>query len=132
MISASLCQELADLAMQDGAQHDELYALASTGNHGMYKGNIHRNLMAYFCKDLIVAPSMTVDVTCIDPKTNKDTIEGAIIFLPHLQFWSLGLHVPENFNDLFSLAWLWELWQKLLTNQRRGSHKMQVYGDLFD
>ena len=37
LISASLCQELADLAMQDGAQHDELYALASTGNHGMYK-----------------------------------------------------------------------------------------------
>ena len=104
LISASLCQELADLAMQDGAQHDELYALASTGNHGMYKGNIHRDLMAYFCKDLIVAPSMTVDVPCIDPKTNKDTIEGASIFLPHLQFWSLGLHFPENFNGLFSLA----------------------------
>ena len=60
--------------------------------------------MAYFCKDLIVAPSMTVDVPCIDPKANKDTIEGAGIFLPHLQFWSLGLHFPENFNDLFSLA----------------------------
>ena len=37
LISASLCQEFADLAMQDGAQHDELYALASTGNHGMCK-----------------------------------------------------------------------------------------------
>ena len=104
LISASLCQELADLAMQDGAQHDELYALASTGNHGMYKGNIHRDLMAHFCKDLIMTPSMTVDVPCIDPKTNKETIEAANIFLPHLQFWSLGLHFPENFHDLFSLA----------------------------
>ena len=47
---------------------------------------------------------MNVDVPCVDPKTAKETIEGASIFLPHLQFWSLGLHFPESFHDLFSLA----------------------------
>ena len=91
-------------AMQDGAQNDELWALASTGNHGMHKGNLHCDLMAYSCKDLTVAPSVTVHVQCIDPKTNKDSTECASIFLPHLQFWSLGLHFPQSFNDCFSLA----------------------------
>ena len=80
LITATLCQEPAALAMQDGAQHDELWALASTGNHGMHKGNIHRDLMAYFCKDRTVAPSVTVDVQCKAPKTNKDSIESASIF----------------------------------------------------
>ena len=99
LITATLCQELAALAMQDGAQNDELWALASTGNHGMHKGNLHRDLMAYSCKD-----SVTVHVQCIDPKTNKGSTESASIFLPHLQFWSLGLHFPQSFNDFFSLA----------------------------
>ena len=104
LISATLCQELAALAMQDGAQHDELWALAPTGSHRTHKGNIHRDLMAYFCKDLTVAPSATVDVQCIDPKTNEDSIESASIFAPNLQFWSLDLHFPQSFNDRFSLA----------------------------
>ena len=80
LISASLCQEFADLAMQDGAQHDELYALASTGNHGMCKA------------------------TKKGRKPTKILLRAQAFFLPHLQFWSLELHFPENFNDLFSLA----------------------------
>ena len=104
LLSATLCQEIAALAMEDGAQHDELWQLANCGTYGVHKGNIHRDMMAHFCKDLPVSPSMNVDVPCIDPKTNKESIEGASIFLPHLQFWSLGLHFPESFHDLFSLA----------------------------
>ena len=90
--------------MEDGAQHDEVWQLANCGTNGAHKGSIHRDMLAHFCKDLAVSPSMNVDVPCIDPKTNKETIESASIFLPHLQFWSLGLHFPESFHDLFSFA----------------------------
>ena len=104
LLSATLCQEIAALAMEDGAQHDEVWQLANCGTNGAHKGSIHRDMLAHFCKDLAVSPSMNVDVPCIDPKTNKETIESASIFLPHLQFWSLGLHFPESFHDLFSFA----------------------------
>jgi len=42
LLSATLCQEIAALATEDGAQHDELWQLANCGTNGVRKGNIHR------------------------------------------------------------------------------------------
>ena len=42
MLSAILVRELADLALQDKADHVELVALAKTGNWGSQKGNVHK------------------------------------------------------------------------------------------
>ena len=79
LISASLCQELADLAMQDGAQHDEL------------------------CMPLHPQAIMACTKVEKGRKPTKILLRAQAFFLPHLQFWSLGLHFPENFNGLFSL-----------------------------
>ena len=42
MLSAVLIREIAHLALQDGAQHNDLVALARTGNWGAQPGNAHR------------------------------------------------------------------------------------------
>ena len=115
LLSASLLQEIAYLAMQDGAQHPELQALASTGNYGQCKGNIHRDVMAKFCQDIEVAEPSYVPVPCLDPKTNKVSQEDAAMFLPHLTFWKLGVATPEFFHHLFSLekSCLENFWKKV-------------------
>ena len=101
--------------MQDGAHHPELQALASTGNYGQCKGNIHRDLMARFCQDIEVSEPSYVSVPCMDPKTNKVSQEDAAMFLPHLAFWKLGVAKPDFFQHLFSLekSCLENFWKKV-------------------
>ena len=43
---------LAESALLDGAQHDELVKIAKCGSHGLHPGNIHMDFMATFCKGL--------------------------------------------------------------------------------
>ena len=43
---------LAENAMLDGAQMEEWHQIAKAGSYGTHPGNIHRDLMVSFCKDL--------------------------------------------------------------------------------
>ena len=79
-LSATLVRELADCAIQDGAAHEDLVAIAQTGNWGAQPGNVHRQLMTNFCSNVQIAESFDIWVPCTHPKTNKDALEKASIF----------------------------------------------------
>ena len=70
-LSAKMCQELAHLAVLDGAQGQELAHMASCGNWGQVGGNCHRDFMANWCKGNPLSPPYEVEVPVRDPKTSK-------------------------------------------------------------
>lgn len=104
MLSATLIREIADLAIQEGAKHQDLVAIAQTGNWGQQPGNSHKQIMNHFCSNVSIATSYEVEVPCIHPKTSKDALEKASIFLPHMMFYTLGQNYPILFHQLFNLG----------------------------
>ena len=48
-LSAMAIQEIAHLALLDGANHAELALLAQAGNFGENPGNIHRDIVRAIC-----------------------------------------------------------------------------------
>ena len=130
MLSAILVRELADLALQDKADHVELVALAKTGNWGSQKGNVHKQIMHRFCKHITMPDPFHVSVSCIDPKTSKETKEDAAIFLPHLVFAGLGKDHPEFFEEMCHLGKgeLEEFWEgvKATGDDRLNGHPMTL------
>ena len=98
-LSATLVRELADCAIQDGAVHEDLVAIAQT-----QPGNVHGQLMNQFCSNVKIAESFDVWVPCTHPKANKDVLEKASIFLPHMMFAALGQNCPEVFTQLFGFG----------------------------
>ena len=81
---------LAESALLDGAQHDELVKIAKCGSHGLHPGNIHRDLMATFCKGLdMPTPFELEKVPCKNPKTLKKDGDTAAMLLPHQMFAKL-------------------------------------------
>ena len=109
ILSATLVQELAHLATLDGASHDEMAALAKAGNYGAHHGNCHRDIMTTFCKGLQIQ-SYEVEVACVDPKTSKESLEKAAMFLPHVLFGTLAKEYPNQFEQLFSVSSLQQFW----------------------
>ena len=94
-----MCRELADLAIKDGAQGDELGKIAKCGNFGLQPGNVHKQLMHTFCKKVELASSHEVLVSCKDAKSGKTTEEKAAIFLPHMIFHHLSVSYPKFFTQ---------------------------------
>lgn len=109
-LSAAAVQELAHCAVLDGADHVELGALAKSGNFGNNKGSIHRDLMVHFCPQVDMSHAHDVLVSCIDPKSGKETTEYATILLPHVLFWNLSHNYPSHFEELFKTRELEEFW----------------------
>ena len=89
-ISAVMCRELADLAIKDGAQHDELGKIAKCGNFGLQPGNVHKQLMHTFCRKVELTPSHEVLVPCKDPKVAKSVRKG-LLFSCHASFSTICL-----------------------------------------
>ena len=94
-----MCRELADLATEDGAQHDELGKIAKCGNFGLQPGNVHKQLMHTFCRKVELASFHEALVPCKDPKSGKISEERAAIFLPHLIFHHLSVSYPKFFTE---------------------------------
>ena len=103
-LSAVLIRDLADLAIQDGAEGADLIAIAKAGSWGSHPGNAHRQIMNKFCADIHIPDPHHGEVPCINPKTSKNTLEKAAMFLPHLVFARLGEYFPEFFHTLFNLG----------------------------
>ena len=103
-LSAVMVRELANLALQDGADHPELVKLAQCGNWGAQPGNCHRQILNKFCSDVMLPEPFGIKVKCIDPKTSLEKVELASVYLPHLQFAHLGEHYPEFFKETFHLG----------------------------
>ena len=81
-ISASALQWLAHSTMLDGAQRAELQPMASCGNYGLVKGNVHRDLVNKLCKNIEVPMPFSMLVPCYNPKTSNEDEDEAAIFLP--------------------------------------------------
>ena len=112
-LSATLIQEIAHLAILDGAQHSELAALAKAGNYGDIKGNVHRDVVATFCKG-IAFESFHITVPCVDSKTSQLADTEAAIFLPHVLFSTLAKEYPEKFSAMFCIEDLEKFWEASL------------------
>ena len=132
MLSAVLIREIAHLALQDGAQHNDLVALARTGNWGAQPGNAHRQILNHFCKDILLPESHQVKVNCLG-KDNNVKEEDASVFLPHLLFWKIGKTCPALFQKLWGLGkdCLQNFWKTLekVKDEKLTGHPMTLEKD---
>ena len=110
-ISAKGMQEIAHMAILDGATHPELAQIASTGHWGEIPGNVHRDVMAHYCQDIQLTPAIHVQVPVLEPKSSKVLVEDASIFLPHILFSDLAHHSPDQFHNLFGTQDLQSFWK---------------------
>ena len=109
VLSAVLCQQLAHLALQDGAQHQDLLRLAMAGHWGQHQGNCHRDFMR-FCGQVAFPHPVPVKVKAIDNKTSLEKEEEAHVFLPHMLFSRLGEFYPAFFAKTMELENLEKFW----------------------
>lgn len=112
LLSAVAIRELADLAIRDGAQHEELHVLAKGGNYGVHTGNCHRSLMSSFCRGISICKPFQVQAPLLDQKTTTQVWAGIDVFLPHLLFESLQSY--PIFEQMFDRSKLENFWQKTL------------------
>ena len=109
-MSAKGMQEIAHMAILDGATHPELAQIASAGLWGEIPGNVHRDVMAHYCQDISISPAIHVQVPVLEPKSSKVLVEDASIFLPHILFSDLAHHYPDQFHNLFGTQDLQPFW----------------------
>lgn len=114
-LSATAIQEIAHLAILDGANHPELALLAQAGSFGENQGNIHRDVVRAFCKDIQIDEPFLLDTVCIDPKSSQEEVVQTCMYLPHLMFANLGKYSHQQFAALFSIDSLEQFW----TNTQR-------------
>ena len=92
--------------------------------------------MNAFCSHVQIASSFDVDVPCLHPKTPKDALEKASIFLLHCVFSTLGENYPEVFAQFFcfgkgNLANFWKRVAKTGDLKLKG-HPMSLEKDWED
>ena len=92
-----------------GLQGRELDA-TKCGFHGVHPGNIHKDLMASFCKGIDLPDPFHLEVPCKNPKTLKKDSEVAAIYLPHLMFAKLATY--SKFETIFPLELLEQFWDQ--------------------
>ena len=96
VLPATLIRELADLAMQDGADHKDLIAIAKTGNWGQQPGNAHKQIMSHFCSNVGLAESYEIEVPLHAPQNRTGGFgKGFHLFAPHDVF-QLGAKLPRS------------------------------------
>lgn len=128
--SGTTIRWLAESAMLDGAEHEELFTIAKCGSHGKHPGNIHRDLMASFCKELSMPDPCDVQVPCKNPKSLKKDVEFAACFLPHQMFSKLASSYEDVFQSIFPIEKLEDFWNQALEkgDDRLKNHPMQQRG----
>ena len=95
-VSGCTIQMLAEDAILDGAQHEELHQIAKAGSHGVHPGSIHRDQMVSFCTGLDIPDPIDIWVPCKNPKSLKKDVEAASCFLPHQMFAKLANYDAKN------------------------------------
>lgn len=130
LLSATLIQEIAHLAVLDGANHTELLALAKAGNFGTSAGNAHRDICATFVKGVNIE-TQDVSDNCLDPKSSQVEKVSAGIFLPHMLFSALAKDYEDKFSLLFSIDDLEPFWKgvEATSDDRLTNHPMTLQKD---
>lgn len=91
-LPATTCQQMAMLAILDGAQHVELAELASCGSFGAHPGNCTRDLITKFCGDVAICEPHLTPTFFRDPKTSLTVQDNMAIFLPCHMIHSLATY----------------------------------------
>ncbi|CAE7455722.1 unnamed protein product [Symbiodinium sp. CCMP2592] len=139
-LSATMIRELASLAVVDGAKHPDLLEIAQAGNWGEQPGNIHKQLMRRFVRNVGLDEACKVSIRCLDNKAclGKDEAslekdpeklsvekdEEAQVFLPHLVFANLGANYPEFFKKTFNCDSLGKFWKQV---EKSGDSKLNAH-----
>ena len=113
MLSAIAIREIADLAIRDGANHEELHLLAKGGNFGAQPGNVSKSIMNTFCKGIKVCSPHPVKVQVQDLKTLEKGWETMDVMLPHLMFEALQSY-PAVWEQMWDVKHLQGFWAKTL------------------
>ena len=98
-LSAIAIREIAHLAILDGAVHTDLALIANTGTCGSNPGNCHRDILKAFCQSLSIGEAHSVQVPAVDPKSSKQEMVDAGVFLPHISFSELAQ--MDQFDEFF-------------------------------
>lgn len=127
-LSGTTIRWLAECATLDGAQHQDLYSIAKCGSHGVHPGNIHRDLMVTFCKDIATPSGFDITVPCKNSKSLKKDVTQASLFLPHVMFANLSQY--PCFPQLFPTENLKKFWDTAeeTGDDRLVHHPMKVRG----
>ena len=125
-LSAIAIRKLAEAACLDGCKHPELLEMSKAGHYGEYPGNVHRDIMCRFVKDVSIPEPMEIEVTCLDNKTLKKGKEIASIFLPHVMFSQLA--TLPNFHKIFPLEKVQKFWNDVEASkdERLQNHPMKT------
>lgn len=129
-LSAVMIRELAHLAILDGAQHPELYALSKAGNFGQSIGNVHRDIMVEFAPTIRIQDH-EVNVQCTDPKTSNQETTTVPVFLPHVMFSNLAKGYNSKFDSLMAIEGVEQFWSgaEKTMDDRLSRHPMTLEKD---
>ena len=94
-LSAVMIREIAHLAMLDGAQHPDLYGIAKTGNFGQQHGNVHRDLMHEFARNICIEKHQCATYFIYPKSSSKEEVQTHM-YLPHVLFSNLAKRVPNQ------------------------------------
>ena len=125
-LSAVAIRKLAEAACLDGCKNSELLEMSKAGHYGEYPGNVHRDIMCRFVKDVCIPEPLNIEVTCLDNKTLKKGKETASIFLPHVMFAQLA--TLPNFHEIFPLDKVQKFWNDVEASkdERLQHHPMKT------
>ena len=91
---------LARCALESGAAPRELDKLAALGKHGMYPGNMRRDLFRDFVKKQTIARPFTVDVVAKNTLKHDVLVPQSVLSLPEV-IESIWRNHPGKFGQLF-------------------------------
>ena len=115
-LSAVMVQQIAHLALLDGASHSDLYTISKTGNFGQFTGNVHRDLMHEFAANICVDIHPVI-TTYVDPKSSTLEEGIATMLLPHVLFSNLEKGYTSRFDELFCGKDLESFWNGALEKE---------------
>lgn len=115
-LSAAMVQQIAHLALLDGASHNDLYIISKTGNFGQLTGNVHRDLMHEFAANICIDDHPVV-TPCVDPKSSSLEEGTATMLLPHVLFSNLEKGYTSRFDELFCGEDLESFWNSALEKE---------------
>lgn len=87
VLSAPAVQEMAQAAKLNGCRQPDILFMASAGTHGQHQGNVHRDLMKKYCKDMVVPEVYITEIPfkVLDEDSGDMTVQhlDCHMLLPH-------------------------------------------------
>jgi len=99
IISSVTASYLARCALDDGARHPELSALAHIGTSGAHIQNSRRDLLRHFCKFTTVPKPLVGNFTTLSKRHREEITQQSILSLPEVLEGLYVNHRDQLFNE---------------------------------